>query len=253
MSVPRLKMKDLERATGVGRETIRFYIARGLVPAPERPHRNVAFYDDSHVERIRLIKELQRKRFLPLQVIKAIVDGDARPPDAEIATLRALDGRLYRGRVQPGERVSVAEVCRRTGVSAADVRGLADAGAITIGRDRKGIRSVDDTGAHIIELWGRLRHGGYTAALGFAPEQLRLYVDLVRVLAREELRRFTHGVTGQIAAERAAAMAEVGIDVMNDLIGALRKAVLLEYVAAGNVPAAPSERPASRPSRRRAS
>ena len=62
---------------GVGRETIRFYIREGLLPEPERPGRNVAWYDESFVERIALIKELQQKRFLPLQVIKAIVAGDA--------------------------------------------------------------------------------------------------------------------------------------------------------------------------------
>ena len=39
-----MKMKELERETGVGRETIRFYIREGLLPEPERPKRNVAAY-----------------------------------------------------------------------------------------------------------------------------------------------------------------------------------------------------------------
>ena len=82
----RLKMRDLERATGVGRESIRFYIREGLLPEPERPGRNVAWYDESFIERIRLIKELQQKRFLPLQVIKAIVNSDEPPAADEIAT-----------------------------------------------------------------------------------------------------------------------------------------------------------------------
>ena len=64
-----LKMKDLERATGVGRETIRFYIREGLLPEPARPGRNVAWYDGAFIERIQLIKELQQKRFLPLHAI----------------------------------------------------------------------------------------------------------------------------------------------------------------------------------------
>ena len=33
----RMRMRDLERATGVGRETIRFYIREGLLPEPARP------------------------------------------------------------------------------------------------------------------------------------------------------------------------------------------------------------------------
>ncbi len=44
--------------------------ARGSCREPERPGRNVAWYDESFVERIMLIKELQQKRFLPLHVIK---------------------------------------------------------------------------------------------------------------------------------------------------------------------------------------
>src|SRR5262249_60961492 len=90
----RLKMKDLERATGVGRESIRFYIREGLLPEPERPGRNVAWYDESFVERVRLIKELQHKRYLPLQVIKAIVNGDTPPSPGEVRTLGGLDGKL---------------------------------------------------------------------------------------------------------------------------------------------------------------
>ena len=45
----RLKMRDLERATGVGREAIRYYIREGLLPEPERTARNVAWYDESFV------------------------------------------------------------------------------------------------------------------------------------------------------------------------------------------------------------
>src|SRR5512134_917083 len=90
----RLKMKDLEQATGVGRESIRFYIREGLLPEPERPGRNVAWYDESFVERISLIKRLQQERFLPLSVIKGIVGSAAAPSAAEVQALRALDGKL---------------------------------------------------------------------------------------------------------------------------------------------------------------
>src|SRR5205809_7856653 len=86
----RMKMKDLERATGVGRESIRFYIHEGLLPEPVRPSRNVAWYDESFVDRIALIKELQQKRFLPLHVIKAIVANDTTPSRDEVRVLLEL-------------------------------------------------------------------------------------------------------------------------------------------------------------------
>jgi DNA-binding transcriptional MerR regulator len=84
MSARRLKMRDLERLTGVGRETIRYYIREGLLPEPERPSRNVAWYDQRFVDRLALIKELQQKRFLPLHVIRRLVSGERIPPPAEI-------------------------------------------------------------------------------------------------------------------------------------------------------------------------
>ena len=114
----RMKMQDLERTTGVGRETIRFYIREGLLPQPERPSRNVAWYDESFVERIALIKELQQKRFLPLHIIKTIVGGDAEPSRDEVKALLEIDGKLFPavagGSEMPPERLT--DVARRTGL-----------------------------------------------------------------------------------------------------------------------------------------
>src|SRR5262249_12432967 len=126
----RLKMKDLERATGVGRETIRFYIREGLLPEPERPGRNVAWYDESFVERIAVVKDLQRKRYLPLHAIKALIDGEAPPSRAEVKALRAIDGTLYRGLGRAPVRLS--EVARQTGLSPREIRQLEGVGAIEI-------------------------------------------------------------------------------------------------------------------------
>lgn len=120
---PGLKMKDLERATGVGRETIRFYIRSGLLPQPQRLRRNVAYYDRSFVERIRLIKELKERRFLPLSVIKAIVEGGSDLAPAEVQTLMDLDRHLFQAAGIDARRppVELAEIARRTGVSGAEI------------------------------------------------------------------------------------------------------------------------------------
>jgi DNA-binding transcriptional MerR regulator len=231
-----MKMQDLERATGVGRETIRFYIREGLLPQPKRPSRNVAWYDESFVERVKLIKELQRKRFLPLQVIKAIVGTDAEPSRDEVKALLELDGKLFPavggGAEMPAERVT--EVARRTGLKATEVRQLADTGIIEI-ETRGGDQWLDDTAIRIVEVWGKMRQAGFVSDLGFAPENMRLYVDFVRWLAREELRIFSHGVAGRVDTENAVRMAESGVNLVNQIIALLRKATILRYVSAGNL------------------
>lgn len=234
-------MRDLERATRVGRETIRFYIREGLLPEPERPRRNVAWYDASFVERVRLIKELQEKRYLPLHVIKAILDGDRQPLPAEVGTLLALDGRLPASvrldSDRPPERVS--EVARRTGLPASEIRRLAKLEVVEIAT-RRGVQGLEPCDVRLIELWAELRLAGYTDDLGFVPENLRLYVDTVRWLAREELRLFTRGVTGTVGEEQTVAMAECGIELVNEIVALLRRSTLLRYIAEGNQPATPA-------------
>jgi len=249
----RLRMRDLERATGVGRETIRFYIREGLLPEPERPGRNVAWYAPGFVERIALIKELQQKRFLPLHVIKSLLGGDgAGPSRNEVRTLLELDGKLFPAvagdPVQPPERVE--SIAGRTGLTAAEVRAIAAAGAIELVRRDRG-DWVEGDAVRVVEIWAALRRSGFTKRLGFRAEQLSLYVDMVRWLAREELRLFTRGIAARVETETARRMAEAGITHLNQLIALLRKMTLLRYIAEGNVAPGPQPLTAARASQAR--
>jgi DNA-binding transcriptional MerR regulator len=62
---------ELASVTGVPSRTIRFYQAKGALPAPERKGR-VAVYRDEHVERLRLVAELQ-DRGLRLRAIREVL------------------------------------------------------------------------------------------------------------------------------------------------------------------------------------
>lgn len=242
----RLKMRDLERETGVGRESIRFYIREGLLPEPERPGRNVAWYDESFVERIRLIKELQRKRYLPLQVIKAIVTGDAPPEPGEVETLGALDGKLLpAGDARlAGRRERLAALAARTGLPTREIRELAAVDAIEIVTSEGG-QCVEGAGIRLVELWARFRSAGFTAERGFGPEQVRLYVDMVRLLAREELRAFSKGVAGRVSDDELLRMATEGIQIGSELVALLRHAAVLRVVAEGSLRDTPPGRETS--------
>ncbi len=248
----RLKMKDLEHATGVGRETIRFYIHAGLLPEPQRLGRNVAWYDASFVDRIRLIKELQQKRFLPLRVIRTILEDDGTLAPAEVQTLVDLDRHLFRAAGIDLHRppVKLPDVARRTGVPPAEIRQLARVGALEI-TSRRHAQWLHDPDVRIVELWARLRSAGFTEALGFRPENLRLYADMVRWLVGEEVRVFARGVTGKTDPQHFTAMAEAAIELLNQLIGVLRTSFLLRRIGAGNLLAAPPQLPRPRPTRRR--
>ena len=229
-------MKDLERATGVGRETIRFYIREGLLPAPERPARNVAWYDESFVERIVLVKKLQTERYLPLSVIRSIVGGEENPAQAEVQTLLDVHGNLSpsarEAAARPPERLST--LAKRVGLAAKEILAMAKTEAITV-VTRDGDQWVEGHDIAIVELWGRARSAGYTDDVGFTAETLRMYVEFCRWLVREELRNFTSHVTGKAEPERVQRMAEVGIANSGEFLRLIHERVLLDAIARGNL------------------
>ena len=234
----RMKMKELECATGVSRETIRYYIREGLLPEPERRGRNVAFYDEIFIERLKLIKELKSKRFLPLNIIKGIVGSEQAPTFSEVQALMALDGHLFAGASEKSPRANrrLSEVAERAGLPASEILRMAELGAIDV-EINDGDQWLDDDSLRIVEVWARLRtEAGFSDELGFNVEALQPYVEFVRRLAREELRIFAHGVAGRVTTEHSARMAEFAIDGMNQILGLMRKATLLRFIAQGNLP-----------------
>ncbi len=71
-----LKMKELAERSGVSAGTIKHYLREGLLPEPVKTSRNMAYYPPEFVERIRLIKQLQEERFMPLKLIRSVLDED---------------------------------------------------------------------------------------------------------------------------------------------------------------------------------
>jgi DNA-binding transcriptional MerR regulator len=65
---------ELAAKTGVPSRTIRFYQAKGVLPAPNKKGR-VAVYDDRHVQRLQVVSELQDKG-LRLRAIQDLVSRD---------------------------------------------------------------------------------------------------------------------------------------------------------------------------------
>lgn len=77
-----LTITELADETGVTRRTIHYYVASGLLPASGGDGRN-ARYGQGHVDRLRLIRELQREH-LPLAEIRQRLE---RLTDRQVAEL----------------------------------------------------------------------------------------------------------------------------------------------------------------------
>lgn len=75
-----------ERA-GVGRETVRYYEERSLIPEPRRSASGYRLYDESYVERIRFIGRAQELGFT-LEKIKELLELRG-GPEATCADVKA--------------------------------------------------------------------------------------------------------------------------------------------------------------------
>src|SRR6476659_8478664 len=53
----------------VSERTVRYYVAEGLLPRPERSGQR-ALYHQGHLDRLRLIKRLKEQEFMPLYQVK---------------------------------------------------------------------------------------------------------------------------------------------------------------------------------------
>ena len=223
-----MRMRELEKASGVGRETIRYYIREGLLPEPDRASRNSASYTDGHVTRLRAIKRLQEERFLPLAVIRSLLDGEAGDRWLAPAAFPMLDA-LLAARLEAGgtARVPVARVTAELGSEARTIDEHAATGMISI--DADGMMSARDAG--ILATIKELGDIGFTEELGFNGEQMRFYVDFVEWVTTQEMRLFLQGTAGQVGEAQALDMAERGVSVINDLLSQLRTRALLRKLS----------------------
>lgn len=236
----RFKMKELERRSGVGREAIRFYIREGILPEPERPKRNVAYYTDDHVRRLRAIQHLKDERDLSLTRIKSVLDSAEFETlaDEGLKGLERLLPALLDG-VMPAPERTLAEVCAETEVTAQDLDELITRGIVNP-VERDGQRLLGYRDVAIVRKWGEVRRAGFTRAKGYAADTLARYRDAAETLAAEEVEQFLDAFGGTVSTDRAAEIAARGIEAVNDILAQLHvKAIMarLEQTLAGEPPA----------------
>ncbi|HEY6561938.1 MAG TPA: MerR family transcriptional regulator [Polyangiaceae bacterium] len=87
-SPKRMRMAELAQASGVSRDTIHYYLREGLLPRPVKGGKTVAYYDEAHLERLRLIRRFREEKYLPVAVIRRLLDsGPKGAQDRDLDTL----------------------------------------------------------------------------------------------------------------------------------------------------------------------
>ncbi|MFL5891968.1 MAG: MerR family transcriptional regulator [Solirubrobacterales bacterium] len=228
-----LRMGELARASGVSAATIKHYLREGLLPEPVKTSRNMAYYPADFVERIRMIKQLQEERYMPLRVIKDLLEED---PDRARALIELGDKLLEHALAGESERVSAAEV-RRYDVPEDVLDRLTELGVLT--PDERGYSPSD---VRIVEAISRFRAGGYEERIGFTVYDTLRYKRALEPLVAEEVDVLTSRLSGDVDPDRALEIIEAGIGPLNDLMSALHTKLLVARLRHHQVGSHSSER-----------
>lgn len=222
-----MRMRELEKASGVGRETIRYYIREGLLPEPDRASRNSAFYSEDHVARLKAIKRLQEERFLPLAVIRSLLDAEDGGRWLAPAAFPMLDTMLAARLGADGQKMPLQRLISEHGMDATAIADHVAIGMVSV--DADGMVSARD--AAILNTMKELADIGFTDELGFTGDQIKFYVDFVDWVTTQEMRLFFEHTAGHVGEARALDMAERGVSAVNDLLSQLRTRTLLKKLA----------------------
>jgi DNA-binding transcriptional MerR regulator len=214
-----LRMGELARASGVSAATIKHYLREGLLPEPMKTSRNMAYYPADFVERIRMIKQLQEERYMPLRVIKDLLEED---PDRARALIELGDRLLEHALAGESARVSGAEVRRRYDIPKDVLDRLAELEVLT--PDRRGYSPSD---LRIIEAIGRFRAGGYEERIGFTVYDTLRYKESMADLVKQEVDVLMERLAGELDPDEAMALIEAGNQPLNDLIAAMHTKALV--------------------------
>lgn len=244
-----IRLSELARRSGVPASTIKHYVRLGLVPPPRsRPNRQMAYYDEGLVDRVRAIKILQTERYLPLGTIARILGEPPRPGEKRAEALRARQLIALEPAVTtPTTRTMTRdEVLGAMKLSPRDLdelerRGLLSPAAGTYGDvDLEILQIIHDTrAAGLDELFPMAILEPFASAV---RDLVRLEVDLFR--QRLEATRPPAGVPLRDVAKAATQLGE-------RLVVALRRKLVVARVRELAADKTPRPRPSTRGGRRR--
>ncbi len=191
-----MRLDELAQRAGVPARTIRYYTQQQLLHPPKL-HGRVGVYDSSHLERLRLIRELREKRFLPLSVIKTVVRRFEAGVDLEtmlapLDMVYAPQWDAYGGREFTRTQLAAEAGVDRSVVAAAEEMQLLF--PIGSGRDRR--YTADD-----VHMLGVVKEW---LALGLPKDLAILYRRSFEAISARQVESFQEFVNAHIAHQDAS-------------------------------------------------
>jgi DNA-binding transcriptional MerR regulator len=192
----KLRISELARLSGVSIATVKHYLNAGLLPRPVKTGKTMAYYDSACVARIQAIKRLQREKYLPLDVIKRLLDA-GNGYEEELALSQAL----LKTHPSPGELRTVPEsqIAKTSGYPLRKVRLLEAEGLIQPSISETG-KFYDSIDLQIIEIARRREELGLP--LEYSLETLGFYRDAVEQAVARDVRIFAARLLGELPASK---------------------------------------------------
>ncbi len=187
-----LKIGALAQASGFSKELIHHYLREGLLPRPVRR----ACYGRRHLHLLRLIKRLRDERFLPLPVIREIIEFHRHDPERiEIVLLSGSSSASAAAAAttsEPGdvERLTLDDLVTRTGIDRPTLKSW------------RGLGLVRPTGRPGAERYSRHDASALTLvqrglALGIPLDSFRTIRTYVELAFELEKKSFLPGAPGK--------------------------------------------------------
>ena len=226
-----IKISELAARAGVEKSTIQHYIREGLIPTPkERPHRNMHYYPADLVPRIKLIRELQARRNLPLSKIRDVLRDEAIADEKGIEQIRSYlysaPGALDLSDAKP---VSRAKLIEESGIEAEVLDRLEKRGFVT-SKEKGNTVVFDPVDVAIVHACQSMRRAGLDEHNGFKLEEMDIYMNAMRDLITKEMMLFSRVLRNQ-STEEIVEMAQRGFEGTNTLLVNLRRKMFLKMLA----------------------
>lgn len=216
-----VKMSELARRSEVPAATIKHYIREGLLPEPAvRTSPNMAYYDVALIPRIKAIKDLQRSRYLPLKVIKEILEEEQTSKSDE-KLVEAL-GRVLN--TPESSRSITHDHATGVGVEKDDLDTLEGAGLVDP-EGKGGERVYSGADVDLIEVLFHARKAGFRAS-DFPAQLAKLYVQALDQLVRFELQLFRQRVL-PYAPKDLEDLTGTAVNIGERLVTTLRRRLLI--------------------------
>ncbi len=211
-----LRISELAQKAGVSPATIKHYVNEGLIPKPVKTGKTMAYYDESSIDRIHRIKKLQKEKFLPLEVIRRMIDsGDTFEDDVNFGKA-IFKQSLVSEKARP---VPESKIERRCGYPLDHILALAEEGVVRP-YIKDGVRYYDPIDVKIIEVMRR--RGEMGIPFDHSLSTVRIYREAIEKAVDADVKLFTRSILGDVSTREAVKLMTEGDETLDALISLFR-------------------------------